>query len=73
MALGSITAMLKVLEATATPTLSSVLPMFGVLASGLNDTANAVAVIDDEVHRVKVCCINFVLITHFVLALILVI
>jgi hypothetical protein len=46
--------MLKVMESTSVPTLSSVLPMFGLLVAGLSDKANAVAVIDDEVHRVKV-------------------
>jgi hypothetical protein len=45
--------MLKMMESTSVPTLSNVLPMFGLLVAGLNDNANAVAVID-EVHRVKV-------------------
>jgi len=46
--------MLKVMEATTVPTLSSVLPMFGLSVAGLNDSANAVGVIEDEVHVVKV-------------------
>jgi hypothetical protein len=50
--------MLKVMESTSVPALSSVLPaMFGLLIARLSDNANAVAVIDDEVRRVKVTTI----------------
>jgi hypothetical protein len=42
--------MLKVMESTSVPTLSIVLPMFGLLmACFINENANTVYVVDDDV------------------------
>ena len=55
--LGCVLVVLDCMEASNTPTLGTIVPMFGVLSTAIDDMTNATFVVGGKLHKISVRCI----------------